>query len=126
MGSSAIARHVYAKHCQRSGRTKHYAARRDEARRPLGEDDPEQLLERIDVNEQLASCSPCSQQCPRPASARPSSLWTSPASRPQQAAAALGVSPGTLCVRLVPGSSQAQKGDQTQCLQSSRTDFGQN
>jgi DNA-directed RNA polymerase specialized sigma24 family protein len=44
----AIARHIYAKDCQRAGR-RDDAARRDLARQVLDEDETEQLVERIDA-----------------------------------------------------------------------------
>ncbi len=93
-----IARHVYAKHCQRSGR-RDDAARRDMARQPLDEDETEQLLERIDAQRtarDLLAMLAAMPEMDREAV----ELVDLAGFTPKQAAAALGVSPGTLRVRL--------------------------
>ncbi len=93
-----IARRVYAKHCERMTR-RHDAARRDSGRQILGEDATEELTDRIDAErpgrellDALAGLSELDREAVE--------LVDLVGLSPKEAAAALGVSPGTLRVRL--------------------------
>lgn len=103
----AIARHVYAKHCQRTTRRQD-ADRRDRGRRLLGEDATEQLTDRIDAErpgrellEALAGLSELDREAVE--------LVDIAGLSPKEAAAALGVSPGTLRVRLFRARGKLRK-----------------
>ncbi len=103
----AIAKRVYAKHCERASRRAD-AARRDEARRALNEDETEQLAERIDTQrsarELLAALATL------PAIDRGAiELVHLAGFTPKEAAAALGVSPGALRVRLFRARAKLRK-----------------
>jgi RNA polymerase sigma factor (sigma-70 family) len=103
----AIARRVYAKHCEHTTRRRD-AARRDMARQLLDEDETEQLMERIDAQrsarellESLAGLSDLDRQAVE--SVDLGDLT------PKQAAAALGISPGALRVRLFRARAKLRK-----------------
>lgn len=103
----AIARRVYAKHCERTSRRQD-AARRDSGRQILDEDVTEQLAERIDAErpgrellEALAGFSELDRQAVE--------LVDLAGLTPKEAAAALGVSPGTLRGRLFRARAKLRK-----------------
>lgn len=103
----AIAKRVYAKHCERASRRAD-AARRDEASRALNEDETEQLAERIDTQrsarELLAALATL------PAIDREAiELVHLAGFTPKEAAAAVGVSPGALRVRLFRARAKLRK-----------------
>jgi len=102
-----IARRVYAKHCERATRRRE-AARRDLARQTLDEDETEQLAERIDAErpgrELLESLAGLSERD------RAAVEFVHLAGlTPKEAAAALGVSPGALRVRLFRARAKLRK-----------------
>jgi RNA polymerase sigma factor (sigma-70 family) len=103
----AIARHVYAKHCVRTTRRRD-AVRRDGGRRILGEDAIEQLAARIDAElpgrdllHALAALSELDREAVE--------LVDLAGLSPKEAAAALGVPPGTLRVRLFRARAKLRK-----------------
>ncbi len=102
-----IARRVYAKHCERATRT-HEAVRRDLERQMLDEDEIEQLADRIDAQrpgrellELLAGLSEIDREAVE--------LVDLAGLTPKEAAAALGVSPGALRVRLFRARAKLRK-----------------
>ncbi len=102
-----IARRVYAKHCERATRRRE-AARRDLARQTLDEDETEQLAERIDAErpgrellESLAGLSELDRAAVE--------FVHLAGLTPKEAAAALGVSPGALRVRLFRARAKLRK-----------------
>jgi RNA polymerase sigma-70 factor (ECF subfamily) len=102
-----IARRVYAKHCERATR-RHDAARRDLARQMLDEDETEQLTDRIDAErpgrellESLAGLSELDREAVE--------FVDLAGLTPKEAAAALGVSPGALRVRLFRARAKLRK-----------------
>ncbi len=103
----AIAKRVYAKHCERDSR-REAAARRDGARQPLDEDETEQLAERIDMQrsarELLAALAALS-ELDREAI----ELVHIAGLTPKEAAAALDLSPGALRVRLFRARARLRK-----------------
>lgn len=103
----AIARHVYAKHCERLAR-RHDAARRESAGRELDEDETEEVLARIDAEqrsrellERLAGLAAIEREAVE--------LVDLSGLTPKQAALALGVSAGALRVRLFRARTQLRK-----------------
>jgi RNA polymerase sigma factor (sigma-70 family) len=103
----AIAKRVYAKHCERTTRRQD-AARRESGRQILDEDVTEQLAARIDAEragrellEALAGFSELDRQAIE--------LVDLVGLTPKEAAAALGVSPGTLRVRLFRARAKLRK-----------------
>jgi RNA polymerase sigma factor (sigma-70 family) len=103
----AIARRVYAKHCERTTRRRD-ADRRDCGRQLLGEDATEQLADRIDAErpgrellEALAGFSELDREAVE--------LVDLAGLSPKEAAVALGVSPGTLRVRLSRARGKLRK-----------------
>jgi RNA polymerase sigma factor (sigma-70 family) len=104
----AIARHVYAKHCEREARRED-AALRAKARRILGAEEIEELTARIDAEQpgrelldRLARLSVPAREAVE--------LVDISGLTPTEAAAALGVSPGALRVRLVRARAHLRKG----------------
>jgi len=107
----AIARRVYAKHCASTTRRQD-AARRDWGRQILGEDATEQLTDRIDAErpgrellEALAGLSELDREAVE--------LVDLVGLAPKEAAAALGVSPSTLRVRLFRARAKLRKESRT-------------
>ncbi len=104
----AIARRVYAKHCECEARRQD-VTRREQTSRILDADETDELLERIDAERagrellgQLASLS---------VSEREAVEFVDLAGMaPNEAAAALGVSPGALRVRLFRARARLRKG----------------
>jgi RNA polymerase sigma-70 factor (ECF subfamily) len=98
---------VYAKHCQRTTRRRD-ADQRERARQLLGEDATEQLADRIDAErpgrellDALAGFSELDREAVE--------LVDIAGLSPKEAAAALGVSPGTLRVRLFRARGKLRK-----------------
>ncbi len=107
----AIARRVYAKHCERTTHRQD-AARRHSGRQILGEDATEQLTDRIDAErsgrdllEALAGLSELDREAVE--------LVDLAGLTPKEAAAALGVSPSTLRVRLFRARAKLRKESRT-------------
>ncbi|MGO8907020.1 MAG: RNA polymerase sigma factor [Solirubrobacteraceae bacterium] len=103
----AIAKRVYAKHCESASRRED-AARRDEARQPLDEDETDQLAERIDIQRsarELLSALAALPEIDRQAI----ELVHLAGFTPREAAAALGLSPGALRVRLFRARARLRK-----------------
>lgn len=103
----AIARHVYAKHCERMARRQD-ATRRDSARQTLDEDETEELAERIDAQrlgrellERLAGLSVLDREAVE--------LVDLAGLTPKEAAVALGLSGGALRVRLFRARARLRK-----------------
>ncbi len=103
----AIARNVYAKHCEHMARRRD-AARRDSARQMLDEDETEELAERIDAQrlgrellERLAGLPALDREAVE--------LVDLAGLRPKEAAIALGVSAGALRVRLFRARARLRK-----------------
>jgi RNA polymerase sigma factor (sigma-70 family) len=104
----AIARHVYAKHCEREARRED-AALRAKARRILGAEEIEELTARIDAEQpgrelldRLARLSVPAREAVE--------LVDISGLTPTEAAATLGVSPGALRVRLLRARAHLRKG----------------
>jgi RNA polymerase sigma-70 factor (ECF subfamily) len=104
----AIARRVYAKHCEREARRQD-AASRDDARRILDADETEEVAARIDAERDgrqllahLTRLSPLEREAVE--------LVDLTGLTPNGAAAALGVSPGALRVRLFRARARLRKG----------------
>jgi len=104
----AIARRVYAKHCEREARRQD-AASRDDARRILDADETEEVAARIDAERDgrqllahLTRLSPLEREAVE--------LVDLAGLTPNEAAAALGVSPGALRVRLFRARARLRKG----------------
>lgn len=102
-----ISRRVYAKHCERATRRQD-AALRDSGRQILNEDLTEQLADRIDAErpgrellEALAGFSAVDREAVE--------LVDLAGLTPKEAAGALGVSPGTLRVRLFRARARLRK-----------------
>jgi RNA polymerase sigma-70 factor (ECF subfamily) len=103
----AIARHVYAKHCERASR-REYAATRERGHRVLAEDEIEQLTERIDM--QRSARELLGTLASLPAIEREAiELVDLAGFTPKEAAAALRVSPGALRVRLFRARARLRK-----------------
>ncbi|HEX3509675.1 MAG TPA: RNA polymerase sigma factor [Solirubrobacteraceae bacterium] len=103
----AIARHVYAKHCERSSR-RESAAIREQGRQTLAEDEIEELAERIDM--QRSARQLLAALASLPAIEREAIELVHVAGfTPKEAAAALGVSAGTLRVRLFRARARLRK-----------------
>jgi RNA polymerase sigma factor (sigma-70 family) len=103
----AIARHVYAKHCERLARRRD-ATRRESAWRLLDEDEAQEIADRIDgqrrgreLLERLAGLSAVEREAVE--------LVDLADLTPREAATALGVSSGTLRVRLFRARAQLRK-----------------
>ncbi len=103
----AIARHVYAKHCERLAR-RHDATRRESAGQMLDEDETEEVAGRIDAEqrgrellERLAGLTPVEREAVE--------LVNLADLTPREAAIALGVSSGALRVRLFRARAQLRK-----------------
>lgn len=103
----AIAKRVYAKHCERASRRED-AARRNETRQPLDEDETEQLAERIDTQRsarELLTALAALPDIDREAI----ELVHLAGFTPKEAAAALGLAPGALRVRLFRARARLRK-----------------
>ncbi len=104
----AIARHVYARHCERASRERD-AAVREIARRSLDDDTLEDLVHRVDAEEagrvmleRLAGMSPFEREAIE--------LVDLAGLTPREAARALNVSSGALRVRLYRARAKLRKG----------------
>jgi RNA polymerase sigma-70 factor (ECF subfamily) len=104
----AIARHVYAKHCNREARRRD-ATRRSDAQLVLDVEETDELAARIDAErpgrellDRLARLSPRAREAVE--------LVDLAGFTPTEAATALGVSPGTLRVRLLRARAHLRKG----------------
>lgn len=104
----AIARRVYAKHCEREARRQD-AARREAARQILDADETDELAARIDAERpgrellaRLAGLSVLDREAVE--------LVDLAGLTPRDAAVALGVSPGALRVRLFRARARLRKG----------------
>lgn len=100
----AIARRVYARYCERSTRARS-ATRREGARRRLNEDEIEELVERIDAQRSARELLERLPEHDRDVI----ELVDLGGLTPKEAASALGVSPGTLRVRLFRARSHMRK-----------------
>lgn len=103
----AIAKHVYAKHCERISRRED-AARRSETHRPLDEDEIEQIAERIDMQRtarELLTALAALPEIDREAI----ELVHLTGFTPKEAAAALDISPSALRVRLFRARARLRK-----------------
>lgn len=103
----AIARRVYAQHCERDARYKD-AAERHDGRRPVDDDEIDELVRRIDaeragalVIDRLGDLSPLDRNAVE--------LVDLTGLTPHEAAAALGVSPGALRIRLFRARARLRK-----------------
>jgi RNA polymerase sigma-70 factor (ECF subfamily) len=103
----AIARRVYAKHCERASRRED-AARRDLSRQLLDEDETEQLAQRIDAQRHARGLLALLAALPE-MDREAVELVDLAGLTPKQAAAALGLSPGTLRVRLFRARAKLRK-----------------
>lgn len=104
----AIARRVYAKHCERMTQARD-VARREHASQVLDEDETEEIADRIDAEqagrkllEELAGMCSIDREAVE--------LVDIVGLTPKQAARALGVSPGALRVRLYRARARLRKG----------------
>ena len=104
----AIARHVYAKHCEREARRQD-AARRADGRQILDAEETEELTARIDAERPGRDLLDRLARLPAPAR-EAVELVDIAGLTPSEAAMALGVSPGALRVRLLRARAQLRKG----------------
>lgn len=103
----AIARRVYAQHCERASRRED-AARRNEAHRQLSEDETEQLAERIDMQRSARKLLAALAGLPE-VDREAIELVHIAGLTPKEAAAALDLSPGALRVRLFRARARLRK-----------------
>jgi RNA polymerase sigma factor (sigma-70 family) len=103
----AIAKRVYAKHCERSSRQQD-AVRRETTRQPLSEDQTEQLAERIDLQRSAAELLTSLGNLPE-IDREAIELVHLSGLTPNEAATALGISRGALRVRLFRARARLRK-----------------
>jgi RNA polymerase sigma factor (sigma-70 family) len=103
----AIARRVYARHCERSARQRD-AARRHAARQVLDADETEELVERIDAERDGREAMACLERMSE-LDRETIELVDLAGLAPKEAAAALGLSSGALRVRLFRARARLRK-----------------
>jgi RNA polymerase sigma-70 factor (ECF subfamily) len=103
----AIARHVFAKHCEQSSRRAD-ALVRHAARHPLAEDEVEELAERIDAEASARRLLESLDDIPE-LEREAIELVDLAGLTPKEAASALGVAPGALRVRLFRARARLRK-----------------